>query len=117
MTVMGLMRTAAILAVCTIAVGCHETPESRYPTAAAAATAGAFQRGWLPEVLQPDATDIYETHDIDSNRGHGTFAANPHLIHRLDSDCVRESAAEFRCKSFLVSIDVQSGKGKFQLNR
>jgi hypothetical protein len=38
--------------------GCKEQLESRYPTVNAAAQAGAFKRGWLPGVLQPDAADM-----------------------------------------------------------
>jgi hypothetical protein len=93
---------------------CDETPTSRYPTTEAATKDGAFRRGWLPEILQPDATDIYESHDIDSNRGYGSFALNSQLIQRLKSECRQLNATEFRCKEFQISVDLDKGSGSFR---
>ncbi len=80
---MMLLIVATVLAV----AGCREQLESRYPTADAAAQAGAFQRGWLPAVLQPDATEIQEWHDFDSNKVRGRFALNASVLNRLQRDC------------------------------
>ena len=41
------------------------------PFRAAAVTAGEFDRGWLPDVLKPDVTNIGEWHDIASNEVRG----------------------------------------------
>jgi hypothetical protein len=50
-----------------------ETRESHYPDVPAARRDGAFTRGWLPEVLPPDATDIWEQHQVDSVRTWACF--------------------------------------------
>lgn len=52
---------------------CDETVRMSYPTAAAARAHGAVQRGWLPEELPNSATNISETHDLDTNTGSGSF--------------------------------------------
>src|SRR5579863_1483229 len=70
-----------------VVVGCKEQIESHYPTVNAATEAGAFNRGWLPAVLQPDGTALQEWHDLDSNEVRGRFALNDSLLHRLQSDC------------------------------
>ena len=87
---MNFMRRAgggALLVIALLVVGCGEISTSRYPTIANAERDGAMSRGWLPEVLAPDATDIEETHDLDSNRGYGNFALNDALLKRLKSVC------------------------------
>ncbi len=45
-----------------------------YPTAAAARADGAVQRGWLFDELPDSATDICESHSLDTNTGEGTFS-------------------------------------------
>ncbi len=67
-----LIRTVLVtIASVLLVTGCKEQLESHYPTVNAAAHAGAFERGWLPGVLQPDATDIREWHDLDSDEVRG----------------------------------------------
>jgi len=44
-----------------------EDIESHYVDAATARRAGAFERGWLPEFVPADATDIWEMHNLDTN--------------------------------------------------
>lgn len=44
-----------------------EDSETHYAGVAAARADGAFARGWLPEILPDDATDIWEFHNIDTN--------------------------------------------------
>jgi hypothetical protein len=53
---------------------CREDFESHYPDVAAARRAGALDRGWLPEFLPADATDISEEHNIDTNVTWGCFS-------------------------------------------
>lgn len=123
-----------------LVTGCKEQLESRYPTVNTAAQTGAFKRGWLPGVLQPDATDMREWHDLDSNEVRGRFALNDSVLHRLPSDCKEsqeepptgtdpswwlhtrvggETAASLhvvRCDNFFVSMDRANGVGYFWLN-
>lgn len=44
-----------------------------YPTAAAARSDGAVERGWLPQELPNSAFDIAESHDLDTDTGGGSF--------------------------------------------
>jgi len=53
--------------------GCDETMRVSYATAAAARADGAIQRGWLPQELPDSATEIAESHDLDTNTGSGSF--------------------------------------------
>jgi hypothetical protein len=61
--------------------------ESHYPSAADAVKAGEFDRGWLPDVLKPDATNIREWHDIASNEVRGKFAVNERIVKSLQTTC------------------------------
>ena len=135
-----LIRTVLVMiASVSLVTGCKEQLESHYPTVNAAAQAGAFKRGWLPGVLQPDATDMREWHDLDSNEVRGRFALNDSVLHRLQSDC-RESQEKpptgtgpswwphtvdgataasrhvVRCDNFFVSTYQASGVGYFWAN-
>jgi hypothetical protein len=48
--------------------------ESHYQGVAAARADGAFTRGWLPAIVPPDATEISEFHNIDTNRTWACFS-------------------------------------------
>jgi hypothetical protein len=50
----------------TLACSALETPEVHYPTYAAALADGAVARGWVPDQVPQDATDIHEIHDLDT---------------------------------------------------
>jgi hypothetical protein len=47
--------------------------ESRYSDVNTARTDGAFNRGWLPEIVPDDSIDIREIHYIDTNLTWGCF--------------------------------------------
>src|SRR5690348_12095939 len=47
-----------------LSLACNETPKASYSTVDAAAQDGAFQRGWLPDVLRSDVSDIREIHNL-----------------------------------------------------
>lgn len=52
--------------------GCID--EARYESLEEAQSAGAFERGWIPKTLPPSATEIRETHVIDTNQTWGVFS-------------------------------------------
>lgn len=129
------MRAAILIVGCGLfLIGCNETPETQYATASAAAQDQAFERGWMPPVLQPDVTDIHETHDIDSNRVVGQFALNGSVLERLQSSCKHASSDPpsipakwlphvsserlrtlevVRCDNFFVATDMKNRIGYF----
>jgi hypothetical protein len=70
-----------------VQAGCDGGSESHYRTISDAARDGAIERGWVPAILQPDAENIHESHDLDSSRGSGSFTLNSSLLRRLTSSC------------------------------
>lgn len=69
--------TVALIAIAVSAWGCvgpfSEDFESHYADVGAARHDGAFVRGWLPEIVPEEATDIWEVHNVDSNRTWACF--------------------------------------------
>jgi hypothetical protein len=51
-----------------LVLSCDEQMSAHYRDRTAAATAFAFEQGWLPGQIPMDAVNIYEIHDIDTNR-------------------------------------------------
>jgi hypothetical protein len=71
---------------------CKEHFESYYPSASSAAKTGAFDHGWLPEMLKPDVMNIdvmniTEWHDFASNESRGRFALDERVLNTLRSSC------------------------------
>lgn len=52
--------------------GCSDVVASRHATLADARS--DIERGWIPPVLPASTVRIRESHDLDTNVGHGTFA-------------------------------------------
>jgi hypothetical protein len=59
--------------------------ESHYEGVKAARDRGAFDHGWLPEIIPSDATDIWELHNIDTNWTWACFrtASGPEAVRAL----------------------------------
>ena len=54
----------------------HANPVLKYShhdNLAAARKAGVIERGWVPEFLPSASAEIFETHDLDTNVGTGSF--------------------------------------------
>jgi len=49
-------------------LSCQEQISVHYGNRVAAVKDSAFERGWLPSQIPSDAVNIYEQHDIDTNR-------------------------------------------------
>lgn len=50
-----------------------ENPKSYFATYAEAKASGIMEKGWLPEYLPRSATEINETHNIDTNEVKASF--------------------------------------------
>jgi hypothetical protein len=67
-------------AICAILLGsamtgCLDTTlYASYPTMAVAVADGAVARGWIPEWVPANATDLDEVHDLDSNESALSFS-------------------------------------------
>ena len=69
-------------------VGC-EIRESHYASSEQARGDHAFERGWLPEQLGQGATNISESHDLDSNRGRASFDYSASVLEGLEKNCFK----------------------------
>jgi len=61
-----LLASASILLA-----GCGDTVETSYPTLATAKQ--SIEKGWIPPILPVSTVQIRESHDLDTNVGHGAF--------------------------------------------
>jgi hypothetical protein len=128
-----------LIALAGIMCACTEKFESHYASAEAAAKAGEFDRGWLPDVLKPDAADIKEWHDIASNEVRGRFDLNDRVVSSLQSSCklgkdvprktwsmpkwfpdsimsgdaTARGMRIFRCDDFFIAVDTKAAAGYF----
>ncbi|WP_372015496.1 hypothetical protein [Pseudoxanthomonas sp. 10H] len=64
-----------------------ERPESSYASLADAGRSGAVEKGWIPAWLPPEAVDIREVHDIDTNESMLAFSYDPRQGWRLSGHC------------------------------
>ena len=60
------------LVIALACAGCGDTISSNHATRAAAKQ--DIERGWIPSALPDSAVNIRESHNLDANSGHGTFA-------------------------------------------
>lgn len=67
------MLVVVFLAAAVMLVVFDDNMSVHYATSADARADTAFGHGWLPRVLPDSAFDIAERHNLDTNRGHGTF--------------------------------------------
>lgn len=81
--------TSAAFALLVIgSTACTDTLiEERYSTWEEANDNGIFQRGWLPNWLPEDIKNIYEKHDLDSNRSTTVFELDREYQDVFDEEC------------------------------
>ncbi len=84
MSSLGLSRV--LLVSLGVLAGCGEAPESFYAGAASARASGAVAAGWVPEWIPPDAGEIREVHNIDTNENAMAFALPPGAWRTPSSD-------------------------------
>lgn len=68
--------------------GCLDTTlDASYPTMGAAVADGAVTRGWIPEWVPINATDLDEVHDLDSNEHALSFSVPADTKLALPVEC------------------------------
>lgn len=68
-------RRSLIVAACALVSGCFwETTDASYSTAKEVIDNGHLEKGWIPRWLPSDATNLQETHNIDSNASELSFS-------------------------------------------
>lgn len=66
---------------------CSDTFDSSYTSYSSAEKAGAFYRGWIPDWIPKNVTEIYETHNLDTNLFMVKFVFPKHTDFNLPSSC------------------------------
>ena len=68
-------RKSLVVVACLLTTGCFlETADASYSTAKDVIDSGYLEKGWIPRWLPPDATNLQETHNIDSNASELSFS-------------------------------------------
>lgn len=123
-----------VLTACLVGLtGCDDTRSTCYFTAVAAHADGAVQRGWLPAALPDSASNIKESHNLDTNAGEGSFSVGaadmesflarllpmiPSQINRLSPDYAKLGDAGYTFYSipgFTIAANRRTGEVRFKL--
>ncbi|GGZ41540.1 hypothetical protein C8J23_13639 [Shewanella chilikensis] len=93
-----LMRSLSISSMLTLTAllwGCSDVISEQYPTEAEARAEGVFERGWLPPILPPSATEIKVNNDLDNNSSSGSF--------RLPAAAISEFTSQLKAEEGLAN--------------
>jgi hypothetical protein len=92
MKLLGLAVLSALALVGVFALGLFglahfENPSTSFQTYKELEESGFIERGWVPTHLPTSATEIEESHDIDSNEGWMSFRYRPGDTAKADEGC------------------------------
>jgi hypothetical protein len=92
-----ISRWVALAGLAALACSCtDDVLDARYATKAEAVAAGATERGWIPSWVPPQASDLYEVHDVDTNESSLAFRLPAELAWRPPAaSCQAADAGEF----------------------
>lgn len=83
-----LSQLILVMTLCLAVAGCFwENTDTSYDTAKEAISSGVLVKGWIPEWLPQDATDLREVHNIDSNAGELSFVVPNSESVQIPTDC------------------------------
>lgn len=92
-----------------------------------------IERGWIPSALPESATKIHETHNLDTNVGHGAFAfsaasADAFKVALIPlpqdkeirgtptrDDLEKSGYTFYSCEDFVIAVNWQDHQGQFWL--
>lgn len=69
------------------ALNYFENPNSTFRTYEELQASGLIERGWISPYLPRSATDIKESHDLDTNRGWASFKYTPGDVAVIRKSC------------------------------
>lgn len=104
---MQLLRAIIPLCAVILLAGCSDVVESSYPTIAAAKH--EIERGWIPMNLPASTYQIRESHDLDTNVGHGTFAFGA-----ADAEQFRASLTALPTDAVIQRIDISRAQKELE---
>jgi hypothetical protein len=93
-----------LCSIFSLIVACSDKVQASYRTRADAQKSGAIARGWIPSVVPEGATEIRETHNVDSNQAWGKF-----LFSASKAESIRSALNEIDISS-LAGQEVRSPK-------
>jgi hypothetical protein len=98
-----LLRVIQVVFVVAFA-GCNgETVTNSFSNYSEMQSSGIFEKGWLPSYLPKSATNIKESHDLDSNIVNATFVFNPSDIESVKENC---KLLEETAKVYVFSCEI-----------
>jgi hypothetical protein len=93
----------------------RETQLSHYANLAAARQSGIIDRGWVPEFLPTDSTNISETHDLDTNTGTGSFKFPAADLDAFKAQASQLAGAEVKEVSTITQVIYARDRSRFEL--
>lgn len=92
-----ISRYVALAALAALACSCtDDVLDACYATQAEAVASGAIEREWIPSWTPPQASDLYEVHDVDTNESALAFRLPATLAWRPPAaSCRTADAGEF----------------------
>lgn len=81
------MQSILLLTVCTALSACGLVMDSSFDTLQQAIDADMVNKGWIPDWVPHEATDLREVHDLDSNTSALAFTKPSVVPLKLPADC------------------------------
>ncbi|HEL4111744.1 TPA: hypothetical protein UM343_001888 [Stenotrophomonas maltophilia] len=83
----GMTRRAIVVTFCSALSACGLVMDSSFDTLCEALDADMVNKGWIPDWVPHEATDLREVHDLDSNTSALAFTKPPAIPLQLPADC------------------------------
>lgn len=83
----GMARRAIVVTFCSALGACGLVMDSPFDTLCEALDADMVNKGWIPDWVPHEATDLREVHDLDSNTSALAFTKPPAIPLQLPADC------------------------------
>jgi hypothetical protein len=84
---LSVFALVGVVAIGLFALAHFENPSSSFRTYEELKASGLMERGWVPAHLPTSATEIEESHDIDTNEGWMSFRYEPGDTAKADEAC------------------------------
>jgi len=95
-----LQLVALTAAMCVAAACTDDVLDASYPDQSAAVAAGAIERGWIPSWIPPEATQLREVHNVDTNQSALLFSLPPQSTWAPPRECAPAVAGQFSEPAF-----------------
>ncbi len=83
----GMARRAIVVTFCSALCACGLVMDSSFDTLQQAIDADMLNKGWIPDWVPHEATDLREVHDLDSNTSALAFTKPRVVLLKLPADC------------------------------